>query len=88
MADNVHHLGGFHNSVILTLEHVLEKARAGEINSLYIGGTLKNTDVISCAILDEDSDIFSLIGRLEASKHALAAKIEGLTQDIDYSTEA
>lgn len=30
----------------------------------------------------------SLIGRLEASKHALAAKIEGLTQDIDFSTEA
>ncbi len=88
MANNVHHLGTFQNSVILTLEHVLEKARAGEINSLFIAGTLNNTDVIGCALLDDESDIFSLLGRLEAGKHAIACKIHGLTQDIDFSTEA
>ncbi|MGI9297080.1 MAG: hypothetical protein ACR2QC_04180 [Gammaproteobacteria bacterium] len=84
MDNDVHYLGGFHNSVILTLRHALEKAEAGELDSLFIAATLKNTDVMGCAILDEEAEIFSLIGRIEAGKAELMAKVEGLTQDIDY----
>lgn len=81
---DVHYLGCLQNSVILTLEHALEKARAGEVDALFIAGTLKNGDVMGCAILNDDSPVFSLIGRIEAGKAELLGRVEGLTHDIDH----
>ena len=82
---NVHFLGCFQNDLILTLEHVLEKARAGEVNALFIAGTLRNTDVIGCSILDDDASLYALIGRLEAGKIEMIAKeAPAITCDIDY----
>lgn len=81
---DVHYLGCLQNSVILTLENALEKAKAGEVSALFIAGTLKNGDVMGCAITDDDSPIFSLVGRIEAGKTEILSKVEGLTDDIDY----
>lgn len=64
----VFYLEGFQNSLILTLEDVLRKARAGEISGLFIAGTLKNSDVISCGIVDDDASVFELVGCVESSK--------------------
>ena len=88
VSDNVMHLDCFENSVILTLEHCLAKARAGEVASLFIAGGLKTGEAISCAITDGGSDVFALLGRIEASKIELAMnKVEGLTRDIDHSED-
>lgn len=83
--ETVHYIRCAENAVILTLEEVLAKARAGEVNSLYIASTLKNGQVMSAVVLADDAPLFTLIGVIEAAKGRLLEKVDpGFGQSIDY----
>lgn len=78
MTDNVVRLACPGSDFIVTLEGILERARAGEITSIAVAATLRDGDLLGGALLTKGSPVFALIGRIEALK----AKI--VTEEIDY----
>lgn len=63
------------NNMIATVEHLLERVKAGEISALAIAGVCANEDAVVSAVHAE-TGIFSLLGTLDHVMKLIEAKIE------------